>query len=91
MWLLQQYLCEISGLPYASLQPAAGAHGEVDRADDDHGYHKAHGEDKQRTEVLIPDSGHSTNPATAAMCGCRVVTVPSDEQEAWISRSCARV
>ena len=80
MWLLQQYLCEISGLPYASLQPAAGAHGELTGLMMIMAYHKARGEDKQRTEVLIPDSGHGTIPATAAMCGCRVVTVPSDER-----------
>ena len=80
MWLLQQYLCEISGLPYAGLPPAAGAHGELTGLMMIMAYHKARGEDKQRTEVLIPDSGHGTNPATAAMCGCRVVTVPSDER-----------
>jgi glycine dehydrogenase subunit 2 len=78
MWLLQQYLCEISGLPYASLQPAAGAHGELTGLMMIRAYHKARGEGEQRTEVLIPDAGHGTNPASAAMCGCHVVTVPSD-------------
>ena len=49
MWLLQQYLCEISGLPYASLQPAAGAHGELTVLMMIMDFHKARGEDKQRT------------------------------------------
>ena len=80
MYHLGQYLCEIAGLAQVSLQPAAGAHGEWTGLMVIKAHHKANGEDSQRKQVIIPDSGHGTNPASAAMCGYQVVTVPSDER-----------
>lgn len=77
MYELQTYLGEISGLPFVSLQPAAGAHGELTGMLMIRAYHLRRG-DEGRNVVLVPDSAHGTNPATATMCGSRVVTVRSD-------------
>jgi len=74
---LQQYLGEISGLPAVSLQPAAGAHGELTGMLIIWAYHLSRGE-TQRKKVLIPDSAHGTNPATSTMGGFQVVEVKSD-------------
>jgi glycine dehydrogenase subunit 2 len=76
---LQGYLGEITGLPAVSLQPVAGAHGELTGILIIRAYHLERG-DEGRNTVLVPDSAHGTNPATAAMCGYRVVTVPSDRR-----------
>ncbi len=73
---LQQWLGEISGLPFVTLQPAAGAHGELAGMMMIRAYHDARGDDK-RTKVLIPDSAHGTNPASAALCGLTPVEIPS--------------
>jgi glycine dehydrogenase subunit 2 len=78
MWELQQSLAEIAGLPAVTLQPAAGAHGELTGLLAIRAYHTAHGDPRQR--VLVPDSAHGTNPATVAMCGYEVVQVPSDSR-----------
>ena len=59
-----------------SLQPAAGAHGELTGILMIRAYHAARG-DHRRTDVIVPDSSHGTNPATASMAGFRTVTVPS--------------
>ncbi len=80
MWHLGRYLCEISGLHAASLQPAAGAQGELAGLMVIKAYHEAQGAGQQRREVIVPDSAHGTNPASAAMCGYKVITVPSDSQ-----------
>jgi len=77
MYELQEYLAEIAGLPAVSLQPAAGAHGELTGMLMVRAYHQ-HRHDGERKVVLVPDSAHGTNPATAAMCGYRVMTIPSD-------------
>lgn len=77
MYELQEYLGEISGLPGVSLQPAAGAQGELVGILVIRAYHHLRG-DTGRTEVLIPDSAHGTNPATSAMAGYKVVEVKSD-------------
>lgn len=77
MYELQTYLGEISGLPAVTLQPAAGAQGELTGILVIRAYHLARG-DTQRNQVLIPDSAHGTNPATSAMAGYRVVEVKSD-------------
>ncbi len=77
MYELQQFLAEITGLPGVSLQPIAGAHGELTGMLIVRAYHLHRG-DEVRNIVLVPDSAHGTNPATAAMCGYRVLTVPSD-------------
>ena len=79
MWELQRDLAEITGMDAVSLQPAAGAHGELTGILIVRAYHELRG-DKARTQVIIPDSAHGTNPATAAMAGFEVVHVPSDER-----------
>lgn len=70
---LEKYLCEITGFAAFSLQPAAGAHGELTCCM----IAKKHFEGK-RTKVVLPDSAHGTNPASASMCGFEVVEVKSD-------------
>ena len=77
MHQLQEFLGEISGFDAVSLQPAAGAHGEYTGLMTIRAYHHSRG-DTRRKKVIVPDSAHGTNPATAAMCGYRVVTVRSD-------------
>ena len=79
MYELRGYLAEISGFAEVTLQPAAGAHGELTGVLIARAYHAARG-DTERDTVLVPDSAHGTNPATAAMAGFKVVTVPSDER-----------
>jgi glycine dehydrogenase subunit 2 len=79
LWDLERWLAEISGMAAVSLQPAAGAHGELTGILMIRAYHHHHGDDG-RTEVIVPDSSHGTNPATAAMAGFRTVTVKSDAQ-----------
>ena len=79
MFDLQEYLKEIAGFAAVSLQPAAGAHGEFAGVLIMRAYHEARGDDK-RTNVLIPDSAHGTNPASSAMSGYDVVVIPSDER-----------
>ncbi len=74
LYEVQEYLCEISGLPACSLQPAAGAHGELTALWVAHAYFKDHGQ-AHRTKVLVPDNAHGTNPASAAMAGFDTVTV----------------
>jgi len=80
MWLLGELLKEISGFPAVSLQPAAGAHGELTGMLMTRAYHRANGEGEQRRKVLVPDSAHGTNPATATMVGYETVTIPSNER-----------
>jgi glycine dehydrogenase subunit 2 len=77
MWELERLLCEITGMVRISPQPAAGAHGEWTGLRMIQAYHAARG-DTARTRVLIPDSAHGTNPASAAMAGLEVVTVRSN-------------
>lgn len=79
MYELQRYLAEVTGLPGVSLQPIAGAHGELTGMLIIRAYHVDRG-DERRSVVMVPDSAHGTNPATAAMCGYEVITVPSDER-----------
>lgn len=80
MWLLAELLKEISGFPAVSLQPAAGAHGELTGMLMTRAYHRDHGEGDQRRKVLVPDSAHGTNPATATMVGYETVTIRSNER-----------
>lgn len=77
LWNLERWLCEITGMDRMSLQPAAGAHGELTGILVIRAYHESRG-DHARRKVIVPDSAHGTNPATAAMAGYEVVTVPSD-------------
>jgi glycine dehydrogenase subunit 2 len=79
-WLLAELLREVSGMAAVSLQPAAGAQGELTGLLMTRAYHRANGEEQQRTTVLIPDSAHGTNPATATMVGYRTVTIRSNER-----------
>ena len=73
-----QYLCEITGMDGMTFQPAAGAHGEFTGVLLIKQYHDARG-DHKRTKIIVPDSAHGTNPATAAMCGYDVVNIASGE------------
>src|SRR5450759_818378 len=68
LWELEQALAEISGMKAVTLQPAAGAQGELTGILMIRAYHRSRG-DVDRTEVLVPDSAHGTNPATASMAG----------------------
>ncbi|MGD1996379.1 MAG: aminomethyl-transferring glycine dehydrogenase subunit GcvPB [Anaerolineae bacterium] len=79
MFSLQEFLGEIGGFAGVSLQPAAGAHGELTGVLMMHAYHLDRGED-QRNVILVPDSAHGTNPATTTMSGLEVVEIPSDER-----------
>ena len=74
--LTEQYLCELTGMDAMSFQPAAGAHGEFSGMLVIKAYHDSRG-DKKRTKIIVPDSAHGTNPASAAMAGFEVVNVPS--------------
>jgi glycine dehydrogenase subunit 2 len=78
MYTLQQWLEEIGGFAGVSLQPAAGAHGELTGILILRAYHRDRG-DHKRTKILIPNSAHGTNPASTAMSGLQVLEVPSDE------------
>ncbi|HEX6129376.1 MAG TPA: aminomethyl-transferring glycine dehydrogenase subunit GcvPB [Candidatus Limnocylindria bacterium] len=79
-WLLAELLKEISGFAAVSLQPAAGAHGELSGILMTRAYHRSRGEGDTRTRVLVPDSAHGTNPATASMVGYETVTIPSNDR-----------
>ena len=76
MWLLQGALAELTGLPHVSLQPSAGSHGELAGLLLTRAYHTDRGE--TRTEVLIPDTAHGTNPASVAMAGYQPVKLDTD-------------
>jgi glycine dehydrogenase subunit 2 len=76
LWELEAVLAEISGMRAVTLQPAAGAQGELTGILMIRAYHRDRG-DVERDEVLVPDSSHGTNPATASMAGFRTITIPS--------------
>ncbi len=76
MYHLQECIAALSGFPAVSLQPAAGAHGELAGVLMIKAWHQARG-DHQRRIMLVPDSAHGTNPATCAMVGYETVTIPS--------------
>ncbi|MBN1487758.1 MAG: aminomethyl-transferring glycine dehydrogenase subunit GcvPB [Anaerolineae bacterium] len=95
MYELQNYLKEISGFAGVTLQPAAGAHGELVGVLIMRKYHLDRGDTKRDT-ILVPDSAHGTNPASTSMSGLRVVQIPSDERgnvdlDALQSQLCDRV
>ncbi|MDQ6675589.1 MAG: aminomethyl-transferring glycine dehydrogenase subunit GcvPB [Chloroflexota bacterium] len=77
MYEMQLLLAAITGFSAATLQPAAGAQGELAGMLMMRAYHLDRG-DARRRKVLVPDSAHGTNPATAAMCGFHTVSIPSD-------------
>ncbi len=74
----QEILCQVTGFDEITLQPLAGAHGELTCLMLIKAFHAENGEGDQRTVVLVPDSAHGTNPASAAICGYSVKTVPTD-------------
>src|SRR5207253_3904378 len=76
MWNLERALSEVSGLPYVSLQPSAGSHGELAGVLLTRAYHEDRGE--LRPKVLTPDTAHGTNPATVTMAGLEVVKLATD-------------
>lgn len=78
LWELGEYLKGIAGMPGVTLQPAAGAHGELTGMFLIKRYFEDRGELPQRRKILLPDSAHGTNPASAAMAGFEVVAIPSD-------------
>ncbi len=77
MFELQEYLKEISGMDHVTLQPAAGAQGEMTGILLIHAYLSSQG--NPRKKILMPDSAHGTNPASSALCGYHVVQIPSNE------------
>ncbi|WP_227353882.1 aminomethyl-transferring glycine dehydrogenase subunit GcvPB [Haladaptatus salinisoli] len=76
---LQDYLARIGGMDAVSLQPPAGAAGEFTGILVAKAFHEANGEGERRTEIIVPDSAHGTNPASAALGGYDVVELPSAE------------
>ena len=79
MYKLSRWLAEITGTYEVSLQPAAGAHGEFLGTLIMRAHHKLNNELEDRTELIVPDAAHGTNPASGTMAGFKVVVVPSDE------------
>ena len=72
-------LAEITGMDEISLEPAAGAHGEYTSLQVIRKYHLSRG-DSKRNKIIVPDSAHGTNPASAAMCGFEIINVKSDKR-----------
>ena len=77
LYKLKQGYLSVTGMDDATLQPAAGAHGEWTGIMLIRAYHEEHGDLAQRTEIIVPDSAHGTNPASAAMAGFKIIEVPS--------------
>ena len=78
LYELSDFLKKITGMDYFTLQPAAGAHGEYTGVSIIKKYHEVRG-NNQRDEIIVPDSAHGTNPASAKMAGFKVIEIPSDE------------
>ena len=78
MYELEQYLTEITGMAATSIQPAAGAHGELAGMLLFHAYH--HSKGNQRTKILVPDTAHGTNPASASLCGYQSIPIASNNR-----------
>ncbi|MEK7840136.1 MAG: aminomethyl-transferring glycine dehydrogenase subunit GcvPB, partial [Pseudomonadota bacterium] len=78
MWELQEMLKDVTGMKAVSLTPLAGAQGEFAGVAMIRAYHESRG-DRARTEFLVPDAAHGTNPATAVMCGYTVREIPTNE------------
>ncbi len=79
MYELQEMLKAVTGMRGVSLTPMAGAQGEFTGVAMIRAYHQARG-DHDRTEIIVPDAAHGTNPATAIMCGCTVRELPTDAE-----------
>jgi glycine dehydrogenase subunit 2 len=78
MYDLEQFLIEITGMDAASLQPAAGAHGELAGMLLFFAYHRSKG--GTRNKIIVPDTAHGTNPASAALCGYKPVPIKSNDR-----------
>lgn len=78
LYELSRDLAEITGMDKVTLQPAAGAHGEWTGLMMIRAYHESRGQ--QRTQVIVPDSAHGTNPASATIAGLNTVTIPSNDE-----------
>jgi glycine dehydrogenase subunit 2 len=76
LYELQEMLKEVTGMQGVSLTPMAGAQGEFAGVAMIRAYHQSRN-DSSRDEIIVPDAAHGTNPATATMCGCKVVEIPS--------------
>ncbi len=79
MFELQEMLRDVTGMAGVSLAPMAGAQGEFAGVAMIRAYHRARG-DAARTEILVPDAAHGTNPASAVMCGYTVREIPTDRE-----------
>ena len=79
IYLLQKYLCDVFGMDHISLQPSAGAQGELTGMMLIHAY-LVRRDRNPRKKILIPSSAHGTNPASAALCGYQVVEIPANEK-----------
>jgi len=79
MYELQEILKGVTGMAGVSLTPMAGAQGELVGISMIRAYHESRG-DTARTEIIVPDAAHGTNPATAVMCGYKVVEIPTDKE-----------
>lgn len=77
LYTMERYLVEISGMAAVTLQPVAGSHGELTGLKIIRAYHRSRGE--SRTKVIVPDSAHGTNPASATVCGLDTVEIKSHE------------
>jgi glycine dehydrogenase subunit 2 len=89
MYTLEQYLANITGFNAVTLQPAAGAHGELAGMLMIHAFFAKKG--KQRSKIIIPDTAHGTNPASAALCGYTPVNIKSGEKGILEPRAVAEV
>ena len=86
---LEGWLAELTGMDAVSLQPAAGAQGELAGMLLIHAYHESRG--TPRSKIIVPDTAHGTNPASAALCGYRPVPVPSDKRGVLAAETVAAV
>lgn len=77
LYEIEKCLAEISGMDAVTMQPVAGAHGELTGIKTIHAYHQSRG-DHKRNKVIVPDSAHGTNPATAVMCGLETIEIKSE-------------
>ena len=89
MFELERLLAEVTGMDAVSLQPAAGAQGELTGMLIIHACHKSRR--SQRSKIIVPDTAHGTNPASAAICGYRPVKVKSNEQGVLAPESIAEL
>ena len=80
LYRLQEILKDVTGMESVSLSPMAGAQGEFAGVAMIRAYHADHGDGESRTEILVPDAAHGTNPATATMCGYKVREIPTNKE-----------